>query len=456
MPASSRADHASPTAGCDAILDGGAPAGPVRPAGCASSSGFAVGAAIHHPSRESATVLPRAARRRTIQCLAIVAPADSSAPARRRSPSRSIRTAALLAVPIALVILAIAAIREGRAPIRPLPGASASVPAVVADRGYLVTLPELKARVAAAGNGQQPDQAALADLVAWAQTAVHRSPDPSEPLRIDGTTGPFVDDSATAYGLALAWGATGDLQYATAAHDFVMAWAQRTRTLLGACPADGDCQTSLIVSRTAPGFVFATDLLATSGVFTTADMTAFDDWLRTVILPAASERTNNWGDAGTFLRVVATDHLGDAAGFGAAIDAWRTQLDLVAADGHIPEEVRRGSSGLSYTQEALLYKLAVARIAERRGIDLWSYRGIGGATLHDAVDLAARYQLDSSGWPWASHVEVPTAGPGWELAYAHWRDPAVATILAPVRPLGWLGHSAVRWTTLTNGIPLGD
>jgi hypothetical protein len=24
-----------------------------------------------------------------------------------------------------------------------------------------------------------------------------------------------------------------------------------------------------------------------------------------------------------------------------------------------------------------------------------------------------------------------------------------------VRPLGWPGHSAIRWTTLTNGIPLG-
>jgi hypothetical protein len=358
-------------------------------------------------------------------------------------------------VPIAVVIVAIAATREGPAPVRPSPGASASVPAVVADRAYLVSLPELRARVASARAGQQPDQSALADLLSWAQTAVDGTPDPSEPLRIDGTTGPFVDDSATAYGLALAWGATGDLRYATAARGFVMAWAQRTRTLLGACPADGDCQTSLIVSRTAPGFVFAVDLLATSGVFSAADDATFDDWLRTVILPAASERTNNWGDAGVFLRVVATDHLGDAAGFDAAIDAWRAQLDLVAPDGHIPEEVRRGSAGLSYTQEALLYKLAVARIAERRGIDLWAYRGIGGATLHDAVDLATRYQLDSAGWPWSNHVDVPTPGPGWELAYAHWPDPAVASILAPVRPLGWLGHSAVRWTTLTNGIPLG-
>lgn len=382
---------------------------------------------------------------------------DSPVPAHRRSPSRSVRVAASLAIAIAVVLVAVVAIREGRPPVQTPPGVSptTSAPAVVADRGYLVSLPELRARATAAAAGREPDQAALADLLAWAQTAVGTHPDPTEPLQINGTTGPFVDDSATAYGLALAWGVSGNPRYATAAREFVLGWAQRTRTLVGACPADGDCQTSLIVSRTAPGFVFAADLLGTSGVFTAADDATFRDWLRTVILPAASERTNNWGDAGVFLRVVATDHLGDASGFAAAIDAWRAQLDLVAADGHIPEEVRRGSAGLSYTQEALLYKLAVARIAERQGIDLWTYRGAAGATLHDAVELNARYQLDTSGWPYARHVDDPTPGPGWELAYAHWPEPTIASILAPVRPLGWPGHSAIRWTTLTNGIPFG-
>jgi hypothetical protein len=366
---------------------------------------------------------------------------------------------------VGAIVVAIAVLggaRRGTAPqpspagsLLPASTAIASPSPALVDRGYLVSLAELQARAAAAAGGVQPDAAALADLIAWAQDAVNEQPSPAEPLRIDGTTGPFVDDSAAAYGLALAWGVTGDRRYAAAAHQDVMAWALKTRTLIGACPGDGNCQTSLIVSRTAPGFVFAVDLLATSGIFSDADVATFRDWLRTVILPAASERTNNWGDAGTFLRVVATDDLGDAAGFAAAIDAWRTQLDLIAPDGHIPEEVRRGSSGLSYTQEALLYKLAVARIAERRGIDLWNYQGAGGGSLHAAVDYAARYQLDPTNWPWQSHVDVPTPGPGWELAYAHWGEPAMATILAPVRPLGFTGHSAVRWTTLTNGLPLG-
>ena len=155
----------------------------------------------------------------------------------------------------------------------------------------------------------EPEATALRDLLAWAQTAVNDHPAPAEPLRIDGTSGPFVDDSAAAYGLALAWVASGDARYAEASRSFVLAWATTTRTLEYACPKGGDCQTSLIVSRAAPGFVFAMDLLRSSGVLTASDVTTFRAWLAGVILPAASRRPNNWGDAGIFLRVVATDYL---------------------------------------------------------------------------------------------------------------------------------------------------
>jgi hypothetical protein len=366
-----------------------------------------------------------------------------------------------LAAALALVVLVVVA--PGIADPRPPPTASVPVPSASTatasqppqDRGYLVDLAELRSRVASADDGNEPEASALSDLRSWAESAVGRHPAPEEPLRIDGTTGSFVDDSATAYGLALAWGATGDVRYANAAGSFVMAWATTTRTLEGACPTGGDCQTSLIVSRTAPGFVFAMDLLDSSGVLSTADTATFRTWLREVILPAASQRTNNWGDAGIFLRVAATDYLGDRPLFDAAIADWRKQLDLVAADGHIPEEVRRGSAGLSYTQEALMYKLAVARIAERRGIDLWDAQGHDGGTLRAALDYAASYWFRPKSWPYDGHVDVPTAGPGWELAYAHWHDPAYATIVGSARPYGWEGgHSAVRWTTLTNGVPI--
>ena len=95
----------------------------------------------------------------------------------------------------------------------------------------------------------------MADLLDWAEQAVDRSPDPAERLRIKGTEGPFVDDTAAAYGLALAWTVTGDDQYAEAAARYIMAWVDTTVSTERTCPDDGACQTSLIISRTVPGFV---------------------------------------------------------------------------------------------------------------------------------------------------------------------------------------------------------
>ena len=320
--------------------------------------------------------------------------------------------------------------------------------------GELVAVEELRDRVARAAAGEQPYKDAVADLLEYAASTVSERPAPQEPLQIDGTEGPFVDDTAAAYGLALAWVVSGDDRYAQASAGFIDAWVRTTKTTVGTCPDDGSCQTSLIIGRTAAGFVFAADLLRDSAAFPAADEGAFRDWLRTVILPTASQLPNNWGDAGTFLRIVATDHLGDTEGLREAIERAYVQQDRIAADGHIPEETRRGSSGISYTQEALQYKVGSAVIAGRYGIDLWSYRGAGGATLQDAIDYLAMYWSGDRAWPWDPDPERPSTGPLWEIAFQQTPDPAFIPIIEQRRPFGSQGHSALRWTTLTNGIPL--
>ena len=66
-------------------------------------------------------------------------------------------------------------------------------------------------------------------------------------------------------------------------------------------------------------------------------------------------------------------------------------MDFVAADGHIPEEVRRESKGIMYTQEALQYKVGSAVIAARRGVDLWDYQGALGGTLKGSIDYLVSY-----------------------------------------------------------------
>lgn len=340
----------------------------------------------------------------------------------------------------------------------PLSTASVSSPSPTpredSSHGYLAERSDLIQRAALAGTGVQPYAAALDDLLAWAGRPLGREPRPAKRLRITGTEGPFVDDTASAYGLALAYVTTGERQYGEAAAKYIMAWVDKTTSTGGTCKDDGACQTSLIISRTVPGFVFAADLLQGSDVLDDASRERLRIWLQDVMLPTASELDNNWGDAGTFTRIALTDYLGDQAGFDAAVKKWRKLLDLVKPDGHIPAEVARGRGGIGYTQEALDYKVAAAVIAERRGVDLWDYTGSRGGSLKGALDYLAKYMDHPSRWPWYDGVRRWPPSAVWELAYSHWQVPEFAALVLERRPQGSDGHSAVRWTTLTNGIPI--
>ena len=318
--------------------------------------------------------------------------------------------------------------------------------------GFLVRPDDLADRAAKAAQGIEPWATARTELIADADNALEEKPNPAVNLDIPGTEGPFVDDTARAYNLALAYALTGDERYAQGARDIIMAWVDTTETLVNACPEHGGCQTSLIVARVVPGFVFAADLLQGSNAFSAADAAALKTWLKDLILPELPTRDGNWGDAGDFSRTAINAYLGDDAGFAAALDEWKSRMDAVPSDGHLPDEVRRGTDGLSYTQEALMYKIGVARIAELRGVDLWTYVGKGGATLKTAVDLLATYGVRPDDWPFARNVSVPSPSPMWEIAYQHWQDPAWIRIFAEERPFGENGHSAIRWTTMTNGI----
>jgi hypothetical protein len=339
-------------------------------------------------------------------------------------------------------------------PTQPTDSATVSLAPASGSLGYLVLPADLADRASKAAQRMEPWQAAQQGLLSDVDAALNGSPHPKTNLNIPGTEGPFVDDTASAYGLALAYAVTGNQQYAAKARSYIMAWTSTTTRLVNACPDTGACQTSLIVGRVVAGFVFAADLIRPSGVMSADDDVAFRTWLHDLILPSLSRRINNWGDTGDFSRAVIMDYLGDRAGFEAALADWKTKMDLVAPDGHIPEEVRRGTAGFSYTQEALQYKIGTARLAELRGVDLWSYVGKQGGSLDKAIGVLRTYWFDPKAWPWNTNVKIPLPSPMWEIAYQHFGDAAWPSIFAGNRPFGLYGHSAIRWTTLTNGIAI--
>jgi hypothetical protein len=385
-------------------------------------------------------------------------PAGSPAADAVERPPADPRRRVLLLAPIVAVIVGvvvgIANIPPGRPATAGQDSPSPSTPAMAVVPGYLVSFDELRRRGDMAANGEEPYASAVVNLMEWAHDAVKDAAHPTHPLLIVGTDNEFVDDARRAYGLGLAYGLTGDEQYALAARRTIRSWMDVATTTTDTCTDNGGCHTSLIIGRAGAGFAFGADLIAGSEYWTAEDRGDLQAWMRNVLLPAASHRINNWGDAGTFLRVVAADYAGDQREFDLAIDKWRSLIDLIEPDGRIPEETRRGAAGISYTQEALQYKVAVARIAERRGIDLWDYVGAQGGSLRKAIDRLAYYWHRPDEWPDYVGPTVPSTGPLWEIAYAHWQDERWLGILLDGRPYGDRGHSAIRWTTLTNGIPV--
>lgn len=368
------------------------------------------------------------------------------------------RRRVLLLTPIVAIIVGLAVGIANLPAERPVtPGQDSPSPSTTAMAvvpGYLVSPDELRRRGDMAALGEEPYASAVVNLMEWANDAVDEAARPTQPLLIVGTDNEFVDDARRAYGLGLAYGVSGDERYAQAARRTIRSWVDVASTTTDTCPDSGGCHTSLIIGRAGAGFAFGADLIAASEYWTAEDRGDLQAWMRHVLLPAVSHRPNNWGDAGTFLRVVAADYAGDQREFDLAIEKWRSLIDLIEPDGRIPEEVRRGAAGISYTQEALQYKVAVAQIAERRGVNLWDYVGTQGGSLRKAIDRLAHYWHRPDDWPDYAGPTVPSTGPLWEIAYAHWQEPKWVDILLDGRPYGDRGHSAIRWTTLTNGVPI--
>ncbi|MFI5292684.1 MAG: alginate lyase family protein, partial [Candidatus Limnocylindrales bacterium] len=220
--------------------------------------------------------------------------------ASRRGHGRALLAGAVVVAVVGVLVLAVRPVTAPAPSDSPPPSAQASgpVPTAPAASGYIAARDEIQQRVAWANDGQEPFATGLRDLIDFADEARNDDPRPRQPLNISGTGGPFVDDAAAAYGLAMAYVATDDVSYAEASARYLMAWATTTRTTRNTCKDGGDCQTSLIISRNAPGFAFAADLIAPSAVMSPAELETFRTWIRDVILPTASERDNNWGDAG--------------------------------------------------------------------------------------------------------------------------------------------------------------
>lgn len=279
----------------------------------------------------------------------------------------------------------------------------------------------------------------------------------TDPLDVAKTDGPFVVDAQAAWTLALAGRVSGDSRFSRRSASIVDDWASTAESATGTCADAGGCDTSLMVSRSAPAMAFAVDLLVGDGFYGPEARQGFHAWLREVILPAASNRENNWGDAGTFLIAVIGAELDDPALLERAAARWLERLDLMDADGAIPEEVRRGCASLLYSQDALDYKVATADVLARSGIDLWERRGARGGTLREALSLVADGFEHPERWPCDDkddELRIPDRSGAWAIAAHRWPTENFVRQAELSASGDGTGHSAVIWTLVTH--PVGD
>jgi hypothetical protein len=376
--------------------------------------------------------------------LSLLNACSSSAPV---STAPSVVNAARL--PTATAPVAATAAQPAAAPVAPI------IP--LTAEGYLTNASELKQRKQLADQGIEPYASAVEQLLEEAEKFLDIEPRAREELKVpkgsERREREVVNASQGAYILGMAYQLSGDARYAAHARAFIMTWVSTNREVSAAE------NTPLIVSNNIPAMVWGADLLAGYPGWSSDDRAAFERWLVELVLPRASDRENNWGDWGILLRLTITRYVGDDAGFQAAAERWRRQVDGIkgvggiAADGHLPEETRRGDNGITYTEFALNAKVAAALIAERQGIDLWNYANPQGGNLKLALDYVAPFVLDPTGWPYYDGEADTSIHPVWEIAYQKWQEPVYARIIVQRRPYGYK-NVAVSWTTLTNGRPI--
>lgn len=247
-------------------------------------------------------------------------------------------------------------------------------------------------------------------LMEQAERGLEKLPDPPADFNVPGyyqdseghrkMMGRLSGDAWVAYSCAVAYQLTigpERVQYAEKATEILDAWATCNKKTSN---YDGN----LAMVDAGAGFVFAAELLRDYGGWKKNERTVFRNWLGMVYLKSClivSESPNNWGDWG-ILGCIATHYfLDDARALDADIKYIIKKIDeSIAADGHLPQETKRGKRGIWYSYFALAPLTAACQIAmNASGTDLFHFRGKDGAGIEQALDYLLRYCVKPEKWP---------------------------------------------------------
>jgi len=370
------------------------------------------------------------------------------------------------------------------------------------SRGYLTTPQELAFIVKKAGQGVEPYQSAVQQVLRtagepsyWPYGTIGGQQD------VAGKTmrPPYLGyGSGVIFAKAMAYHLSGQAEYAA-----------NVRTLLldlndtngyGGDVYSGGNQNILNLSWYLPGFIMAADLIEGYPGWSRADKHEFQKWLAVEIFKkvewASDVRSNNWGSAGSATTAMIADYLTNSGLMlvdrdgkeltpaQAYAEAKQRQLDRmngntymdnyschqavgIRPDGGIPEELVRGTTGCDglwikeldgsygYMMTHLQGTVMHAELLLRRG-DASIYENktkTGAGSIWRAIHFLINNPNDKSkSVPWEEKQVL-------EPAYRYYRDPYIAQQLGintANRYIGSRNNQMLHFGTITHGFAIDE
>ncbi|HSI75873.1 MAG TPA: alginate lyase family protein [Lunatimonas sp.] len=303
---------------------------------------------------------------------------------------------------------------------------------------------------------KEPYYQAYLQLLAYADTALTQNHHALTDFAVPGF---YVDpdghrnnsrslqsDSFQAYACALAYRLSGKKKYGNRALYFLNAWADKNKSY---SEADGP----LVMAYSGPGLLIAADLMKNQKIWKSSQQNTFENWVATVYRKASNEirnRKNNWADWGRYGSVLSAVYLEDAEEMAENIRLIKSDLfEKIAADGHMPEEVRRQDRGLWYTYFSLAPITAACWvILQAEGTDLLLWKE-DNRSIKLGLDYLLQFVKDPEAWPWHANQRPgsPESWPGnlFEAMEGIYDDSEYGDYARPARPVSYPAHH-FAWT----------
>lgn len=229
-------------------------------------------------------------------------------------------------------------------------------------------------------------------------------------------------DGAAARNLALAYALSGDVKYASKARDYLLAWARgNTPTTFANC---GDKWGGSYCSHGAFMFAYAYDLAYSSGVFSTADVTAIEGWFRRFVDALDTYNTQMRGEWVITHQTYVLPYAWDATRFYNVYD------NYVGGDRELLQQVARLAMA-----RVIGYNAAVDRILND-STDVLSLANITKSSLqprNEGDGVAAH----PNPVPQVDVYKKPIAGRGGTLEYMTYNTRVDAVLLELAERAGW-------------------